>query len=93
MTEEAKLEKAAALSQLLGTGKFTLGGINKWLVKEGEAPVERLGTPYTDGFLMYCIEQGFNGEKVAELIEKASEVEGRPGQECKQFLEKVLAQK
>lgn len=90
MTDAAKLEKVAALSQLLGTGKFTLAGIDSWLQKK--ASPSRLGTPYTDGFLMYCIEQGFSGEKVAELIEKAASREGRIGQECKQFLEKVLSQ-
>jgi hypothetical protein len=52
---------------------------------------ERLGTPFTDGFLSFCIKHKLDGEKVAEMIEKGAALEGKTGQECKGFLDRVLS--
>ena len=49
-----------------------------------------LGTPFTDGMLMFCIEKGLSGEQVADLMQKGAELEGRQGQECQGLLERML---
>jgi hypothetical protein len=80
-----------------GLGAAGLYGLYRLLAGGGEpeekkvASNERLGTPFTDGFLSFCIKHKLDGEKVAEMIEKGAALEGKTGQECKGFLDRVLS--
>ena len=79
---------ALGAAGLYGLGRMLFGGGGE----EGKtASDERLGSPFTDGFLTYCINNKLQGEKVAEMIEKGAALEDRTGKECKAFLDKVLS--
>ena len=48
-----------------------------------------LGTAFTDGFLVRCMQYGLDGEQVATMLEKGAGMDGRMGQECKDFLDRL----
>jgi hypothetical protein len=51
---------------------------------------ERIGTPYMDGFLQFCVEQEWSGDQVADLMEKAAQAEGQLGEETRGLLDRML---
>lgn len=61
----------------------------------GEMPVKAgnaIGTPYTDGILSWCLKNNCNAEQVLDVFEKGAAQEGVAGQECKAFLDRLLAE-
>lgn len=52
-----------------------------------------VGTPFVDGVLAYCIERDYNATQVVDLLEKGASAEGKTGQECKDFLDRLAAVK
>jgi hypothetical protein len=57
--------------------------------KKEEKKEAALGTPFTDGFLVRCMQYGLDGEQVAVMLEKGAGMDGRLGQECKDFLDRL----
>ncbi len=54
--------------------------------KESES---RLGTPFTDGFLKFCLDQGLTGDQVADMLEKGAAQNDRVGSECRGLLDRI----
>lgn len=50
-----------------------------------------IGTAFTDGMLTFFLEKGLDGDQVATLLEKGATIEGRTGEECKSFIDRMLA--
>ena len=57
--------------------------------KKEEKKEAAFGTPFTDGFLVRCMQYGLDGEQVATMLEKGAGMDGRLGQECKDFLDRL----
>ena len=53
----------------------------------------QLGTPFMDGFLLQCSEAGLNESQVADVIEKAAQLDNQIGEECRVFLDRLVAVK
>jgi hypothetical protein len=54
------------------------------------ASAERVGTPFMDGFLRFCLDQELTGNQVADLLEKTAEQEDRAGEEARGLIERML---
>lgn len=61
------------------------------LAASAAAKEAQLGTPFMDGFLLRCATTGLTEKQTADAIEKAAQAEGRVGEECKSFLERLAA--
>ena len=92
----------AAVGAAAGAGAGVAGGVAHKKKKEREGKEERkekreekkeaqLGTPFMDGFLLRCATTGLTEKQTADAIEKAAQAEGRVGEECKSFLERLAA--
>jgi hypothetical protein len=84
-----------AANELLG-GVGALGAMGgalyggKKLVDWGEPKrAAAVGTPFTDGFFKFCIDQDLDGEQVAEMLEKGAQASGRTGKECRGLLDRI----
>jgi len=76
------------------------GGVHSKKKKsEGKKPEKKekkeaqLGTPFMDGFLLQCAETGLNESQVADVIEKAAQLDNQIGEECRVFLDRLVAVK
>jgi hypothetical protein len=54
------------------------------------ASAERVGTPFMDGFLRFCMEKELSGDQVADLLEKTAERKDRAGGEARGLIERML---
>lgn len=71
-----------------GLGLLGLHNRNKEQNKQAAA----IGTPYTDGILSWCLKNNLNSNQVLDMLEKGAAQTGKPGQECKAFLDRLLAE-
>jgi len=58
---------------------------------EGTKTSEFIGTPFTDGFLQCCLNARLSGDQVAELLEKGAELKDKVGEECRGFIQRMMA--
>lgn len=72
-----------------GAGLMMRGGGQPQM--EAQASDQSIGTPFTDGFLSYCLQNKLATEQVVDLLEKGAQQDGRTGEECKAFLDRMLA--
>ena len=58
----------------------------------GKAGAEepRIGTPFMDGFIAYCMQKDLTGDQMADLLEKAAEDKGKLGEEARGMLDRML---
>ncbi len=81
-----------------GLGALGIHGMMKRKEEEEQQPKqanvdEAIGTPFTDGLLKYCLATRLDANQVVDLLEKGAAQEGRTGQECKAFLDRLLEAK
>lgn len=57
----------------------------------GPAEDVRLGTPFTDGFLKFCLDQGLTNDQVADMLEKGAARDDRVGTECRGLIDRIVA--
>lgn len=50
----------------------------------------RIGTPFMDGFIRYCVEKDLSGEQMADILEKAAEGKGKLGEEARGMIDRML---
>ena len=79
--------KERAYKKPAGGEKKEEGGEKKEPASEKKEAA--LGTAFTDGFLVRCMQYGLDGEQVAVMLEKGAGMDGRLGQECKDFLDRL----
>jgi hypothetical protein len=83
-----------------GTTAAIVGGAHSKKKKEGKKPEKaekkekkeaQLGTPFMDGFLSQCSNAGLDEVQAVNVIEKAAQLQGQLGDECRAFLERIAA--
>lgn len=99
MQHEAPLPGKARLAGLGTVGAGALGAYGLYRVlksllgsKQEQQPKmaeAKIGTPFTDGFLSFCIDHKLNGEQVADMLEKGAALTDRTGAECRGLLERA----
>lgn len=91
LIEAPNAARNIGLATLGAGGALAANGVKNRMMG-GDKEAAAIGTPYTDGIVSWCLTNHLDANQVLDVFEKGASQEGKTGQECKAFLDRLLAE-